>query len=473
MKAWLASNVWQLFSWPEWWRFHQQRERSKAVQIALLRRVLNQLSTTSYGQRFGVSERWDYERFRAEVPLVTYEELQPFLAIERGLLHQDVRVWEPTGGSTGGSKWIPWTAQLQREFRRAISVWIFELYRRRPALKRGRGYWQITPKTEVVRPDWLAHQRVGFEGDGDYLGPLGRLLERWVTVPGGSGERFWESTVNNLLAAPDLTLLSCWSPSFLEVLYQQTRELTGVWSPHKWWPNLTLISCWTQGSSSCYEERLEQLFPGIEVQGKGLLSTEAVTTIPLGSRYPVAYRSHFFEFEDSEGGVHPLWDLKLACKYKVIQTTGGGLVRYRSDDWVEVDDYWGSVPCLRFLGRDNVVDHFGEKLSEAYLAEVLARLQRFAKLGFEDNGYVLFLEKAEDTQLCLSSVEEALMSVFSYADCRKLGQLAPLRLFEVEGDAWTQFGAHLDLESGRRKLRPLLPPGVWSLRFAGEFRYLD
>ncbi|MCA9775543.1 MAG: GH3 auxin-responsive promoter family protein, partial [Candidatus Eremiobacteraeota bacterium] len=181
-RARLGNNLWQLASGPEWLRFHLGKNRLEAVQKALLQESLVKLASTDYGRRFGVRRDWSYEEFAATIPKADYEDLQPFLAYSGGLLNERVRVWEPTGGSTGGSKWIPWTASLQAEFRRAVATWIGQMFWELPTLKTGRGYWQLTPKTSLERPAWLGDAAVGFESDGEYLGRLGRLLENWITI---------------------------------------------------------------------------------------------------------------------------------------------------------------------------------------------------------------------------------------------------------------------------------------------------
>ena len=48
---------------------------------------------------------------------------------ERGVLTRDpVRIFEPTSGTTSGEKLIPYTADLQHQFQRAISAWIGDLF---------------------------------------------------------------------------------------------------------------------------------------------------------------------------------------------------------------------------------------------------------------------------------------------------------------------------------------------------------
>jgi hypothetical protein len=143
------------------------------------------------------------------------------------------------------------------------------------------------------------------------------------------------------------------------------------------WPRLALISCWADGGSARYLRQLEELFPHVEVQPKGLLATEAIVSFPLIDRpgAALAIRSHFFEFIAANGSRTELRtadQLERGGKYQVVVTTGGGLYRYRLGDVVEVVGFENQCPLVRFIGRaDRVSDLVGEKLSEAHVREVL------------------------------------------------------------------------------------------------------
>lgn len=472
-RAWWGHRLWQTSCLPEVLAFHCGR--LKSTQLQLLKEKISQQVDTEYGTRHQLSRIRSYEEFRGRLPLTSYEDLLPYLQTPNGLSVQPVKVWEPTGGSSGGSKWIPWTAQLQKEFRRAVSVWIWHLLAEYPEVIQGRGYWQLTPKAELRPPDWLSHQRHGFEKDSDYLGRLGRQLERSVLIVAPSGPHLWEETADLLLRSPDLGLISCWSPSFLTVLQERIVQRHGEWKPEKWWPRLKVISCWTQAASQVYLPQVQELFPGVDVQPKGLLSTEAVVTIPLRGQHPLAYRSHFFEFL-TEGRVVPSWELKLGQEASVIVTTGSGFTRYLTGDRVRVTGFFQEIPCLEFLGREGTSDQRGEKLPLAYLETLLEPLYGFAMLGFEGDGYVLFCDQSqppEQRQQEVQALESALGENYCYADCRQLGQLKPLRGFAVRGDALAQYRQTV---ASLQKIDPALvkpqrfhPYQGWSRSFEGEF----
>jgi hypothetical protein len=194
--------------------------------------------------------------------------------------------------------------------------------------------------------------------------------------------------------------------------------------------------------------------PGIEIQPKGLLATEAFVTVPLiaSAAAALAIRSHFFEFQavDMDGthdDRHTLLadELREGGCYRVVVTTEGGLYRYQLHDEVQVIGFKNDVPLLRFIGKtDCLSDMVGEKLDAAHVEAVLqaayTELQltpTFARLrtnGVFPPGYVLqvaapLLSESQPLQhrLC-AAVEAGLGANPGYRYARDLGQLGSLTI---------------------------------------------
>jgi hypothetical protein len=336
------------------------------------------------------------------------------------------------------------------------------------------------------------------EHDSDFFPPLVRaLLDRSLGVPRAVSRipdlaACRRVTLRALLAMPELAMISVWSPSFLTLLASAldeewdallremesgrlsadlTPELRGELQralPARpelaaglrrrfgrrapgdlgaVWPRLALISCWADGHAARALEGMRRRFPRVEVQGKGLLATEGVVSIPLfHAEAPVAaVTSHYLEFlpagdADAALGVH---ELEPGATYEVVLTTGGGLYRYRLKDRVRVEGRLERTPTLRFVGRaDRASDIAGEKLTPELVEHVLARAAAetgihppFALLApawGEPPRYRLYAQAAPDDA---AAVERILLDAHHDGLCRALGQLNSIEGVAVtEGD---------------------------------------
>jgi hypothetical protein len=423
--AWLLNTAWMLKCSVEAVRFARASRRVANTQTRLLLQTLRANRDTEFGRAHDFRNITDPQTYQQRVPLANYDDfaaqVRRLAAGEANILTSEpVRLLEPTSGTTGGEKLIPYTAGLRRQFQRGVAAWIADLFRRRPAVRGGRAYWSLSPMLGPPRrsPGGLS---IGFDDDSAYLGwteqfALGRLL---VTPAALSRlpdmDSFRYGTLLALLAADDLALISVWSPTFLTALLAPLAEwqerlchdlrrwlrpnptradrLARVLrSPASWadrlrriWPRLALISCWADAAAAQFLPELRELFPDVEVQPKGLLATEGFVSFPLIDRpgAALALRCHFFEFEELDGSRCRLaHELDRGGRYRVVLTTAGGLYRYQLRDEVEVVGFYHQCPLLRFLGKsDATCDLVGEKLAEPHVRAVLDRL--YGALGLQ------------------------------------------------------------------------------------------
>jgi hypothetical protein len=481
----LAANVlWAASSLSGTRRYRAALRKPDAIQRVVLARYLRANSGTSFGQEHRFARIRSVEDFQATVPVAGYDDLQPLIgrvaAGERDVLTRaPVEVLAPSSGSTAAVKLIPYTNDLRREISRAVDVWITDLYLRRPRLMAGRAYWSITPAGFSTRVPGAARKPppgppIGFDDDSEYLGGTRRALARAVlAVPStvaqiASCDAFHVKTLEHLLLARDLRLISVWHPSFLTQLLdaletnwarllgdvaridrRRSKELHRL-DPDdvtSIWPNLELISCWGDGPARPYAADLARRLPHVEVQPKGLIATEGIVTIPFRDLHPLAIRSHFFEFLGPDEKPRLAHEVESGVDYHVVLTTGGGLYRYALGDRVTVDGWVDRTPSLRFVGKeDRVSDRFGEKLSDGFVATVLDSLfstgvrPRFAMLAPEATSagvaYTLFIESSTSLPSGLSAaLERGLRRNPHYAWCVDLGQLRPARVQRVGPDA--------------------------------------
>jgi hypothetical protein len=485
VNARLANSLWAVSCLPEWRRFIRSAKHVAAAQQQLLLQYVQTNSRTEYGETYQFATITTPQQYQAQVPLSDYDNYVSLIEqIGNGdasvLTAEPVRMFELSSGSTAASKLIPYTRRLKAEFQRGIAPWIFDLYSHYPQLLGGTAYWSITPLTtgERFTPAGIP---IGFESDSAYLGPLGqRLVDAIMAVPDTvkyltSINDFRYATLLSLLRQPELRLISVWNPTFLSLLLsplaewwdalcddltcgtmtlpdspagsrlapqpELARRLKGM-DPTDYasiWPHLTLLSCWMDGPAAAYARPLAEKFPGVTMQGKGLLATEAFISFPLvGVEGGVlAINSHFFEFIAETGDTLLAHQLQKGNVYSVVITTGGGFYRYQLHDLVEVLGFWGQLPRLRFIGKaGHISDWFGEKLEERFVANVLEQIFNrhslnpvFAMLAPQENRegfrYVLYLESSlpfNGSRLA-QDLDSALRANFHYDYCRTLEQI--------------------------------------------------
>jgi hypothetical protein len=498
--AWLAS------CWPSHYQLRRAQKDPAKAQAALLDWLLRANASCAYGREYGFSRLRNAREFQSAVPIVNYDELRPWIErIKSGeqevLTEEPVVMLEKTSGSSTAAKYIPYTASLRKEFQRAVGAWMFDLYAHNPTLAHGTAYWAITPLAR--EPEVTAGGlRVGFENDTEYLGAAERFLLRKILAVPEEVARIPDLdtavyvTLRFLLQSPSLRFISVWAPSFLTILHEHLQKNTEklladlcdgeMHPPEKLpdaiasllnnrlqadpprarqlerarkengslrsldaWPSLRVISCWTDASSRTAVPALRELFPGVHIQGKGLLATEGVVSVPLAEHGAcvAAATSHFYEFIEQPGTTSRLLhELEANHEYSILLTTGGGFYRYRLGDRVRVTGFARNTPLLEFLGKeDGVSDFCGEKLSPAFVGSVLKELSvecayspGFAMLApsqQESLRYVLFLQNPASRTDLAAQLDKKLTQNPHYAYCRRLGQLAAPRIFQISGDA--------------------------------------
>lgn len=497
----LLISAWQAASLPRWHAFRRALDAPRRTQERMLLDMVATHRETWFGRRHGFSTICDAEDYRRRVPLADWDDyaeaVDRIRGGERGVLTGDsVRRLVPSSGSSAARKLVPYTRGLLRRFQAGVAPWIVDLYGRWPRLKSGPAYWSVSPSIRDEDP--AARVPIGFDDDSAYLGRgLEGLVARTLAVPPevrllSSPAAFRHLSALFLLARSDLRLVSVWHPSFFVRLLEHVRENWPVllsdlergalapvaWrgtgpsegsvvarlaarlrpeperaarlarvgrdDPAGWWPELGLVSCWSDGPAELGAARLKCLLPAAELQPKGLVATEAIVSLPFGGHYPLAVRSHFFEFIDDGDRMRLVDELETGDFYSVVVTNGGGLYRYRLRDRVQVTGHLGSTPCLRFVGKEETVsDQRGEKLNGVLVGRALRRAcARVEGLGWADLGfamlapegcsdgamrYVLFVELGDAAAPRLPALAEALDRLLCenphYELCRRLDQL--------------------------------------------------
>lgn len=456
-----------------------EAEDAEVRQFRWLRTCLERNAGTVIGRQYGFNRIRSIDEYRQTMPLSGYEDYASWIdRMECGeadvLFSGRAVAFERTGGSTGGSKLIPYSAGSLTDFRRAILPWLAGLVSAY-GLESGCAYWAISPALRA--PECTRGGSAVGLPDGAYLGDGALVLFAQLSaVPSSVGEMRnfdeWQLvTLYWLVSRSDLAVISVWSPTFFLMLldaltrrsdelltvYRRGAVISGIELPtdaragarldqylavgdsRRLWPGLRLVSAWADGSSRQYFDELRARLPHVRFQPKGLLSTEGVVTVPGRDDRPVlATDSGFFEFVDHDGREWLAHELVAGQRYEVIMTTSGGLYRYRTGDVVVCDGESDRLPVLRFAGRRGLTsDLVGEKLTEDFVASCLPEVSGFRMLvpvDGEARGYALIV----DDRLLLNGVqlaqetERRLSRNPQYAYARHLGQLRAVTVFPAK-----------------------------------------
>ncbi|MCP2041611.1 hypothetical protein L1281_002220 [Neisseria sp. HSC-16F19] len=480
---------------------------ARSTQERILHDLLHSNAASAFGRRYGFERIHSYADFAARVPVHTYADYQADIeALAAGtpgvLTTEAVTLFEETGGSSGGAKLIPYTPSLLAAFRRAVLPWLADLAQFRPQALAGRLFFIISPAGRS-----RSHTAGGIAiGNGDDLAYFGADTAAWLAertlfqpelMQQQSAERWQWHSARVLLSAPDLSFISVWSPTLLltilNTLQQQADSLLATlpdparrrhvaqalactpMDTRTLWPQLDTVSAWDSHTAAAPAAALRALFPHVHLQGKGLLATEAVSSIPFsGSPWPLlAVDSHFYEFADEVGGIHLPHSLDSGARYRVIVSTQGGLYRYDSGDCVHIHGLLGGVPQMEFVGRNSLTsDLCGEKLTEAFvqaaMRQVDAALPQQALLqAVMDNPpyYRLCVDAAvappERAQQLAAALDHALGANPQYAHARRIGQLGALQAAAMDDLQTYAAGLHrAEQRLATRKVSLLLPPCV-------------
>lgn len=338
------------------------------------------------------------------------------------LSHEPVEFFETTSGSTGIKKRIPYTKSLLHSYENMFLLWAHDvIFHSSLKLKTGKVFISVSP-------------RIGADTDDrKYLSPFTRFLLTPFLASNPddhtaeTGEEFLTKISEDLKNQKELEIISIWSPTYLLSLL----EFMNIKETKKIWPELKLISCWTHAQAEIPSKILRDKFPGITLQPKGLLSTEAPVTIPWSEAngcVPLLTETYIELLNN--GKLIPLHEARPDITYTVITSQSNGYLRYNTHDQVQVTGYYFKTPVLKFVGRTGIhCDLAGEKLSEEILRELFSDIKSPALFvpdtGSSPVGYRVFHNS--DFQ----EWESRLTTIYHYHLARELRQLAPAKVCKV------------------------------------------
>ncbi len=457
-------------------RFERALLEPEVAQRTRLQEILGTISSTNWGRENMLSQVSSYEAFRDRFPVTEYTDWKSLIDRERlgeRVITNQISRFEPTSGSTGERKWIPYTPEYLDEINRAARAWISDLYTNWSGFSGGSHYWSLS---------WIpTEMRAVLNTDDVTLFPWwqraflnGVMAKHPAIAAAATSEASWWATKLFVASQSDLSFISGWSPTYVlglfRGIYEEIDEIADALESGRWgrfenelarfspprrsavprkflstehfvrtiWPKLALVSSWEAGASRPFAHQLRSWMGNTPFQAKGLWATEGVVTFPWRGDYPVAIRSHFYEFRklSDPSQIVPVWMLVKGDEVQPILTMSGGLLRYALPDRMRVVGFVGKTPSLEFLGRIGGVDLVGEKMGDEKAEQVLRDLATAfpeitplflgaARVGDRAQYTVVGLGTSERTTQISEFLETRLLEVHHYALARELHQMLP------------------------------------------------
>ena len=340
-------------------------ERSLENQNILFGELMEKLSLTEYGRKFGIEKLTTYQQFAERVPVASFEDFLPYIERnqrgEQSLLWPgDIRWFAKSSGTTSNvSKFIPMSYEIMEhnhfEGSKEAVTQFFGFY---PEGKIFGGKGLLIGGTTKQN-----------EGQDYYFGDLSGILmvhlpswANWKSTPDVEVATLesWEEKLEKMVEIikdEDVTSVSG-VPTWTAVVMQRVLEVTGKQNILEVWPNFELF---IHGGVNFepYREQFKAFLPSSQVK---YLETYNASEGFFGIQYQadrselvlLTHLGIFFEFYPatevpSIHNIVPLSAVKPGINYAVIISTVGGLWRYIIGDTIQ---FYGLNPfTFKITGR--------------------------------------------------------------------------------------------------------------------------
>ena len=415
-------------------KFEADLHRSAAIQARTLKAVLDHLADGVYARQYGLRAVKTPADFRKAAPLVTYEELRPYIdRVAGGEIDalfrpgETIHMFATSSGTTARQKLIPVTPEFVRQYRRGWNVFGLKMLgdhptailrpilqvsgrldeRRAPSGVPCGAITGLLARTQkgIVRRFYVGHPDIAdipdaaakyytlmrFAAVRDVAFAITAnpaTLIRLAQVANDESEQLIRDVRDGTLSADVVT--DCAPRERLAALLRpdprRARELDTLRAKHNslrprdiW--KLVFLACWTGGSMGYYRQRLAEWWGDLPVRDIGLLASEGRVTLPLLDETPAGVldiASAFFEFIPADQWDKPdaetltAEELEAGQDYTVVLSNYAGLIRYRLDDVVRVRGFIHATPILEFLHRaGRIASVAGEKLTESQVVQAV------------------------------------------------------------------------------------------------------
>ncbi len=350
-----------------------------SVQKNELKNLLETAQNTEWGKQYHYEKIKDYQTYKTNVPISTYDELKPYIEkIRRGeknvLWASDIKWFAQSSGTTSDkSKFIPVSSESLENchFRGGKDLIIL--------------YSNSFPESNLFKGRALAvggSRQIQNINNNLYYGDLSAVIiqnlpfwANFIRTPAKSIALMpeWESKIEQMAATTarqNITNISG-VPSWTLVLIKKILEITGKKNLSEVWPNLELFM---HGGVSFtpYRKEFEKLIPSAGMRymetynaSEGFFAMQddlSQAGMLLMLDYGIFYE--FIPMSDFDKGninTISLENVEVGVNYALVISTNGGLWRYLIGDTImftETNPY-----RIKITGRTkHFINAFGEEL---------------------------------------------------------------------------------------------------------------
>lgn len=368
------------------------------VQSELLEGLLKKAKKTEYGKKYGFDSIENHEHFKAKVPIVSYEDLYPYIerlmkGEENLLWPSEIRWFAKSSGTTNArSKFIPVSNEALEDCHYKGGKDLLSIY------------FNNYPNAKMFSGKGLviggSHQLNQFnENSKSYYGDVSAVLLKnlpwWaqmVRTPSLDIALMdeWEEKIDKMVevtSEENVTNISG-VPTWMIILLEKLLERKNASNILEVWPNLEVFF---HGAVSFtpYRELFERLIPFSEMRymetynaSEGFFGIQDQTNsseMLLMLDYGIFYE--FIPFEElgrSDPNTITLEEVEVGKNYAIVISTNAGLWRYMIGDTVT---FTSTTPYrIKITGRTkHFINAFGEELiienAEVAIAEACKKTE--------------------------------------------------------------------------------------------------
>ncbi len=436
--------------------------------LSVFHTIVEENSGTEYGRRYGFKDIKTYEDYKRAVPLIEYEDVQEevermYQGEENVLTAYKVKHFLLTTGTTGLRKRIPETyraflqynnttdrlnddvAGLKEGMRLLLPIFRTDIHGEpEKEVYLTAAYYRNVYEMGFLDPDRYVGGETMFFNTGqaeDFLYAklyAGLLTEEIVSVEStflydqlmffDYLEKNWQQVLSDIekgqvgegIRLPDdikdtLKRLPRSEERIRDIEKICREGFDGI--ARRLWPSLH-VSLGISGKGFQSEEQTLRRYLGdIPFCYYSYACSECNIGVPMALEsyeYVLLPRCGFFEFRPfgkGEAGKEPVLacDVQVGEKYELIITNWSGLYRYCPNDIVEITDFYGELPVMKFLFRkDQLISIAGEKTDVSTLERAVLSLEEELSRNCREFCFAPDLSRLPGRYLCFIEDEAAL-----------------------------------------------------------------